>query len=227
MATNAGMARRRARLTRGFVPQVAAAVPQSERACHRGDSLVSGSRTGVGESIHRAAREDAFRPDRLGRVRAGRGAGCESAGERVDRQAGYAVRRDRQVHAFGRRARYGDARHPREGVPRAGLPRAGRPDAQQSPGVHGFGRGAGFRAVAVPRAAAGVAQSGQGVSEPGAGPGEATAGRSRLRAGCARTPDAGRCGDRRAPSRAAIRCGSTNRAPCPIWKWCARSRRRR
>src|SRR5260370_18600936 len=30
MATNAGMARRRARLARGFVPQVAAAVPQSE-----------------------------------------------------------------------------------------------------------------------------------------------------------------------------------------------------
>ena len=175
---NVGMARRRARLTRGFAPQVSAAVPQSEE--HAIAEIrwfpvrepVSGNRYTVLRVKTRSGL------DRMGRVRTGCGAGCKSAGERVDRQTGNALRGDRRVHAFGRRARYGDARHPREGVPRACLPRAGRADAQQSPGVHGFGRGAGISCGGGASAAARVAESGQGLSESGAGHGQAIGRRS-------------------------------------------------
>ena len=174
--------RRRARLSAGFAAQAAAATPH-RRARDRRNAVVSRSRAGFRQSIHCSAREDSFRADRMGRVRAG----SPSRMPKPWRRTGSAGRprctpRSTGIVAFGRRARHGVAGHPRQGVPRAGLSRAGRADAPQGPRIHRFARRLRFSAVGDRRAEAGLAQPGQGLSEPGAGTHQTTARGSRLRA---------------------------------------------
>ena len=111
------------------------------RGAHRrGNALVSRSRAGLRKSIHSLAREDSFRTDGMGRVRAGRGTGCQSSGEGVDRQIGDAVRGHRSVFASSRRSRHGAAGYSRQGVPGAGLSGPGRTDAPQGPRLYRFER---------------------------------------------------------------------------------------
>jgi hypothetical protein len=127
------------RLRAGFVPQAAAANPQS--AEHPISELrwfpvrepVSGKRYTVLRVRTRSGLTG------VGRVRGCSGRGDQSSRKGLDRQVGHPVRRNRPIFPSRRRARHGDARHSRKGGPCASLSSPGRTDPAQGARLCGVG----------------------------------------------------------------------------------------